>query len=193
MVEMAMFNVQRAITPKVGKHELWFLCSARRLIMLYICVKFGENNSEVWWKYLWWYQSYGPDTNDVSAAGRTDIQNLRRYKIIPSPFFVVGHNEISNPNFQEDIFKCHLLTVQCSKVKVKFKPKQKHQIWTLILASLVVFTSGFLKRVCQKTTQFTFWYVGLRFQKDSKKKKKRILWHTSKLDFFFLFKSSFLQ
>ena len=27
MVEMAIFNVQRAITPKVGKPELGFMCS----------------------------------------------------------------------------------------------------------------------------------------------------------------------
>ena len=38
-----MFNVQRAITPKVGKPELLFMCSACHLIMLYICVKFREN------------------------------------------------------------------------------------------------------------------------------------------------------
>ena len=46
MVEMAMFNVQRAITPKVSKPELWFICSARRLIVLYIYMMFGENISD---------------------------------------------------------------------------------------------------------------------------------------------------
>ena len=45
MVEMAMFNVQRAITPKIGKQELLLMCSTR-LMMLYICLKFGENISE---------------------------------------------------------------------------------------------------------------------------------------------------
>ena len=40
---LAMFNVQRAITPKVGKPELWFMFSASRLIVIYICVKFHEN------------------------------------------------------------------------------------------------------------------------------------------------------
>ena len=45
MVEMAMFNVQRAITLKVGKSELRFICSASSLIVLYICVKFPENTS----------------------------------------------------------------------------------------------------------------------------------------------------
>ena len=46
MVEMAIFNiynVQRAVTPKVGQPELWFLCSACRLMVLYICERFHEN------------------------------------------------------------------------------------------------------------------------------------------------------
>ena len=37
--------VQRAITPKVGKPELQFMCSACPLIVLYICLKFRENIS----------------------------------------------------------------------------------------------------------------------------------------------------
>ena len=81
MVKMAMFNVQRAIIPKVGKPELRFMCSARRLIVLYSYVKFRENIS-----------SYGADTNIGSADGRTDTQNFGRYNIIPSPVFVAGHN-----------------------------------------------------------------------------------------------------
>ena len=43
MVEMAMFNVQRVITLKVDKPELWFMCSAHHLIALYIGEKFHEN------------------------------------------------------------------------------------------------------------------------------------------------------
>ena len=34
MVEMAIFNIQRAITLKVGKQELWFMCSACHLMVL---------------------------------------------------------------------------------------------------------------------------------------------------------------
>ena len=41
-VEMAMFNVQRGITLKVGKPELRFMCSAHHLIVLYIYVKFDK-------------------------------------------------------------------------------------------------------------------------------------------------------
>ena len=38
-------NTQRAITPKVGKPELQIMCSARRLMVLNVCVKFHENMS----------------------------------------------------------------------------------------------------------------------------------------------------
>ena len=38
-----MFNDQKGNNPKVGKPELIFMSSACRLIVLYICVKFGEN------------------------------------------------------------------------------------------------------------------------------------------------------
>ena len=41
--QMTMFNVQEGITPKVGKPELQFMCSAHPLMVLYICVKFHEN------------------------------------------------------------------------------------------------------------------------------------------------------
>ena len=33
MEEMAIFNIQRAITLKVGKKELRFMCSAHRLMV----------------------------------------------------------------------------------------------------------------------------------------------------------------
>ena len=42
---MKIVNTQRAITPKVGNPELWFLCSARRLMVFIVCVKFHENMS----------------------------------------------------------------------------------------------------------------------------------------------------
>ena len=38
-------NTQRVITPKVGKPELRFMCSARPLMVFNICVKFHENMS----------------------------------------------------------------------------------------------------------------------------------------------------
>ena len=44
---MKIVNKQRAITPKVGKPELQFMCSARRLMVFIVCVKFHENMSGV--------------------------------------------------------------------------------------------------------------------------------------------------
>ena len=38
-------NTQRAITPKIGKPELKFMCSAYRLMVFNFCVKFHENMS----------------------------------------------------------------------------------------------------------------------------------------------------
>ena len=42
---MNIVNTQRAITPKVRKPELWFMCSAHRLTVFNICEKFHENMS----------------------------------------------------------------------------------------------------------------------------------------------------
>ena len=42
---MKIVNTQRAITPKAGKPELRFMCSARRLMVFNVCVKFHENMS----------------------------------------------------------------------------------------------------------------------------------------------------
>ena len=43
MIEIHIFSVQRAITPKIDKPELWFLRSAQGLTMFYIYVKIHEN------------------------------------------------------------------------------------------------------------------------------------------------------
>ena len=45
MVEMAIFNIQRAITLKVGKEGLRFMRSAYHFLVFNICVKFHENMS----------------------------------------------------------------------------------------------------------------------------------------------------
>ena len=42
---MKIVNTQRAITPKVGKSELQFMCSARQLMVFNVCVEFHENMS----------------------------------------------------------------------------------------------------------------------------------------------------
>ena len=42
---MKIVNTQRVITPRVGKPELRFMCSARRLMVFNVCVKFHKNVS----------------------------------------------------------------------------------------------------------------------------------------------------
>ena len=42
---MKIVNTKRAITPKVEKQELRFMCSACRLMVFNVCVKFHENMS----------------------------------------------------------------------------------------------------------------------------------------------------
>ena len=42
---MKSVHTQRAITPKVGKPELRFMCSARRLMVFNVYMKFNENMS----------------------------------------------------------------------------------------------------------------------------------------------------
>ena len=44
-METKIVNTQRAITPKVGKPELRFMCSAPRLMVFKVGVKFHENVS----------------------------------------------------------------------------------------------------------------------------------------------------
>ena len=50
MTKIASYTVSRAITPKVGKLQLWFLFSACCLMVLNVSVKFHEiisNNFQV--------------------------------------------------------------------------------------------------------------------------------------------------
>ena len=42
---MKIVNTQRAVTPRVEKPELRFMCSACRLMVFNVCVKFHENMS----------------------------------------------------------------------------------------------------------------------------------------------------
>ena len=40
---MTIVKFQRGLTTKLYRQKLWFLCSASRLMMLYISMKFHEN------------------------------------------------------------------------------------------------------------------------------------------------------
>ena len=78
MVEIAIFNVQRAITPQVGKPELQFMCSACYFIVHYICVKFRENI----------FDSIRIMERTRMMEALTDgraLKNFGEYSIMPSP------------------------------------------------------------------------------------------------------------
>ena len=45
MTGNTIYNVQMAAAPKAGNYELWFLCSAHHILVIYICIKFQENIS----------------------------------------------------------------------------------------------------------------------------------------------------
>ena len=50
-----IISTQRAITPKAGKPQLRFMCSAYRLMVFNVCVKFHENMSSGF-KVMEWTQ-----------------------------------------------------------------------------------------------------------------------------------------
>ena len=77
MVEMAMLNIQRAITP-------------RRLILLYICVKFREKYLERVIERTRMMEAL----TDGRIDGRTDLKLKISDGIIPSPHFMAGHKMI---------------------------------------------------------------------------------------------------
>ena len=60
-MEIAIFNIQRAITLKVGKQELRIMCFACRLMVFNICVKFHENMSSGF-KVMEWTRKSSTDT-----------------------------------------------------------------------------------------------------------------------------------
>ena len=45
MTGITIYNVQKAVTPKAGNAEFWFLCSAHHIMVIYIGIKFQENIS----------------------------------------------------------------------------------------------------------------------------------------------------
>ena len=72
-MDKKIVNTQRAITPKVENPELRFKCSARRLMVFNVCVKFHENIR---------FLSYGADTKIVNRHTQTHTQRKDK-NIIP--------------------------------------------------------------------------------------------------------------
>ena len=86
MVEMTIFNIQRAITLKVGKQELRFMCYARRLMVFNISVKFHENMSSGF-KVMEQTRKLLIDTH-IHTQKRRNLYTLLQY------FICQGYNQI---------------------------------------------------------------------------------------------------
>ena len=68
MVEMAIFNIQRPITVKVGKQELWFMCSACHPMVLTFVSSFMKICQVV--------LNYGVDTKIVKRHTHTKKKTI---------------------------------------------------------------------------------------------------------------------
>ena len=44
MTGITIYNVRRVKTLKVGNLELWFLCSAHHIMVVYICISFKKTS-----------------------------------------------------------------------------------------------------------------------------------------------------
>ena len=82
---LKIVNTQREITPKVENPELRFMCSARRLMVFNVCVKFHENMSSGF-KVMEWTRKLLTDTHTHTEK--------RRKHYTPMAYFVCrGYNE----------------------------------------------------------------------------------------------------
>ena len=70
MVETAIFNIQRAITLRVGKQESRSMCSACHLMVFNICVKIHETMSSGF-KVMEWTQKLSTDTHTCTQKTKT--------------------------------------------------------------------------------------------------------------------------
>ena len=90
MVEMALFNVQRA-NPKVGNPELWLMCSAHHLMMLYIYIKFHEFISNSF-QLTEWTQVHG--RNGYIPCSRGNNSRTRKPKVMIHAFYITANHAL---------------------------------------------------------------------------------------------------
>ena len=87
-------NTQRAITQKAEKPELWFMCSAHRLIVFNVCVKFHENMSSSF-KVMERTRKLLTDTHKHTHTHTHACTQKRRKHYTPMAYFVCrGYNNI---------------------------------------------------------------------------------------------------
>ena len=82
MIWITIDNVQRAVTPKVGKSELWFLYFANCIMVIYICIKFQENISNSVQHVTEWTQIYYRNHYFQSSKGHNSKGMLNRVTVL---------------------------------------------------------------------------------------------------------------
>ena len=91
MVEMAMFKVQRAITPKVGKPKLQLMCSACCPMVLCICVKFRENITNGV-RVMEWTPVHG--RNGYVQCSKVNNSKSRQIRVTVHVFCMLSHGAL---------------------------------------------------------------------------------------------------
>ena len=81
MTWITISKLQKAVTPKVGKSELWFLCFANCTIVIYVCIKFQENISNSF-HVIEWTQIYNRNHYFQSSKGRNSKRRLTRVTLL---------------------------------------------------------------------------------------------------------------
>ena len=66
-------DIQRAVTPKTGDSELWCLCFAHHIMVIYICIKFQENISNSFqvteWTQIYYRNHYFQSSKGYNSKG----------------------------------------------------------------------------------------------------------------------------
>ena len=83
-MDTKIVNTQKAITQKVEKPELRFMCSARRLMVFNVCVKFHENMSSSF-KVMERTRKLLTDTHTHTHREREKTKTLYPHGIIRMP------------------------------------------------------------------------------------------------------------
>ena len=91
-------NIQRLVSPKAGNSELWFLCFAYCIMMIYICIKFQENISNSF-QVTEWTQIYNRNHYFQSSKGHNSKSRLTRVMVLvlcTSPHDALNLCEVSS-------------------------------------------------------------------------------------------------
>ena len=79
MTGITIYNVKRAVTPKAGNSDLWFLCSAHHIMVIYTCIKFQENISN---SFQVTEQTHITEITNYNIKGQNSENRLSRLTVL---------------------------------------------------------------------------------------------------------------